>query len=70
MVLAATDSVLTGSIDDYLLDIKRLNGNTQEWVTPGLVKVYDDGQTFGGTTYAEFITRDSAGIQTFVEPGS
>ena len=54
-------SILQTDIDDY----RKLSGNTQEWVSPGLLKVYNDGQTFGGTTYAEFKTLDSVGAQTF-----
>ncbi len=65
MTLATGLTPATNSIDDYLLDIKKIQNNTQEWVSPGLVKVYDDGETIGGTTYAEFETRDSLGVQTF-----
>lgn len=48
---------------DLLLD---LAGNDQEWISPGLLKIYDSGGKIGGTTVAEFETRTTAGVQTFV----
>ncbi len=43
-----------------------LAGNDQEWISPGLLKIYDDNGKTGGVTIAEFETRTTAGVQTFV----
>lgn len=53
------------TVDSNVDIINALVGNDQEWVSPGLLKVYDAGGKVGGTTLAEFETRDSAGVQTF-----
>ena len=54
------------SLQSNITDLLTLEGNTQEWVTPGLLKIYANGQSIGGVTFAEFETRDSLGVQTFV----
>ncbi len=66
MTLTTVQAIADGSIDAKLDDILILTENDQEWVTPGLLKVYDSGGIGGGTTIFEFETRDSAGTQTFV----
>ena len=43
-----------------------LSSNDQEWVSPGLLKIFDAGGKAGGTTVYEFETRTTAGVQTFV----
>ena len=64
--LATVASINAGSIDDKLNELLIIEGNTQNWESPGLLKIYADGQVVGGTTFAEFETRTSAGVQTFV----
>jgi len=46
-------------------EIQELMFNEQEWVSPGLLKIYDKNGKTGGTTLFEFETRDSSGTQTF-----
>ena len=64
--LATADPIIAGSIDDKLNELNALVGNDQEWITPGLLKIYDSGGKVGGVTLAEIETRDSLGVQTFV----
>jgi len=66
LALATAASIAAGSVDDKLDELVDLAGNDQEWITPGLLKVYDSGGKVGGTTFAEFETRNSSGVQTFV----
>lgn len=47
---------------DTLID---LIGNDQEWVNPGILKIYDDGGKVGGVTLYEFETRNESGVQTY-----
>lgn len=47
-------------------DLLTLEGNTSDWVTPGIYRIYANGENIGGTTFAEYETRDSTGVQTFV----
>jgi hypothetical protein len=54
------------TLQSDVTDLLTLEGNTQEWVSPGLLKIYADGQSIGGTTFAEIETRDINGVQTFV----
>jgi hypothetical protein len=54
------------TLQSDITDLLTLEGNTQEWVSPGLLKIYADGQSIGGTTFAEIETRDINGVQTFV----
>ena len=42
-----------------------LNFNDQEWVSPGVLKIYNKNGKTGGITLYEFETRDSNGTQTF-----
>lgn len=59
---------LDGKVDvvdsnvDTLLD---LIGNDQEWVSPGILKIYDDNGKAGGTTLYEFRTNNESGVQTY-----
>lgn len=66
MTIAASQGTLPDSIDAKLNDILTLSSNDQEWIAPGLLKIYDSGGKVGGTTLFEFETRDTAGSQTFV----
>jgi hypothetical protein len=62
------DSLVTdlATVDGNVDLINALIGNDQEWVSPGLLKIYNAGGKVGGVTVAEFETRTSAGVQTFV----
>jgi hypothetical protein len=66
LTLNRTLGVLAGSVDDKLDNMLILSSNDQEWVSPGLLKIYDASGKVGGTTVYEFETRDSGGVQTFV----
>lgn len=66
LTLNRTLGVIAGSVDDKLDNMLILSSNDQEWVSPGLLKIYDDSGKVGGTTVYEFETRTSAGVQTFV----
>lgn len=66
LTLNRTLGVLAGSVDDKLDNMLTLSSNDQEWISPGLLKIYDASGKVGGTTVYEFETRDSGGVQTFV----
>tara|TARA_R110002126_G_scaffold239608_3_gene382946 strand:- start:240 stop:1682 length:1443 start_codon:yes stop_codon:yes gene_type:complete len=55
--------------NDMVTKLDNINGfntNDQEWVTPGLLKIYTTAGLAGGVTLHEFETRDSSGVQTFI----
>lgn len=68
MALSTIESIIAGSIDNKLDDVLALSSNDQEWVSPGLLKIYDAGGKTGGVTLYEFETRTTAGVQTFGTP--
>lgn len=45
--------------------VQELMFNEQEWVSPGVLKIYNKNGKTGGITLYEFETRDSNGTQTF-----
>lgn len=65
MALTTVQSIAANSIDDKLNRSLALSGNDQEWVSPGVLKIYDSNGKSGGTTLYEFETRNEAGVQTY-----
>lgn len=66
LTLDRTAGVIAGSVDDKLDNMLILSSNDQEWVSPGLLKIYNAAGKVGGITVYEFETRTTSGVQTFV----